>query len=72
MQFRELQQQRAWRIELSHVYRETNFLTDAMANAGYSLPFGFQRFDEHHTAMAYWNAYDCVRSSQTRLVLRIM
>ncbi|CAN1238296.1 Putative ribonuclease H protein At1g65750 [Linum grandiflorum] len=69
MKFQELQQ-RAWRIELSHVFREANFLADAMANAGHALPFGLHQFDEHHPAVAYWNAYDRLRSSQPRLVLR--
>ncbi|CAN0924315.1 hypothetical protein LINGRAHAP2_LOCUS34101 [Linum grandiflorum] len=52
MKFRELQQ-RAWSIELSHVYREVNFLANAMTNAGHSLLFGLHCFDEHHPTVAY-------------------
>ncbi|CAN0825240.1 hypothetical protein LINGRAHAP2_LOCUS345 [Linum grandiflorum] len=53
-----------------HVYREGNCLADHLAGRGHGLPLGTQAVDVSDPAVASWIAYDHLRSSQPRLVLR--
>ncbi|CAN0900515.1 hypothetical protein LINGRAHAP2_LOCUS20883 [Linum grandiflorum] len=55
-----------------HIYREGNFMADSLANEGYSLPFGMHLLDDKHPTVTRWLAYDCPRSFQSRLGLRMM
>ncbi|CAN0927506.1 hypothetical protein LINGRAHAP2_LOCUS35945 [Linum grandiflorum] len=55
MTFWELQQ-RVWSIDISHVYREVNFLADDMKNANHSFLLGIHQFDEHRPAVTHWSA----------------
>ncbi|CAN1771034.1 Putative ribonuclease H protein At1g65750 [Linum perenne] len=61
-----------WEVSLIHVYRESNFLADSLAAMAHSLPFGTHLVEVHDSVVARWCAYDRLRSSQPRLVLRPM
>ncbi|CAN1828517.1 Putative ribonuclease H protein At1g65750 [Linum perenne] len=61
-----------WEVSLIHVYRESNFLADSLAAMAHSLPFGTHLVEVHDSVVACWCAYDRLRSSQPRLVLRPM
>ncbi|CAN1797499.1 Putative ribonuclease H protein At1g65750 [Linum perenne] len=71
LQFEELLP-RDWEVKIQHVYREGNFLADHLANIGHLFPFGLQLIDGSTPAVAHWIAYDRMRSSQPRLVLRTL
>ncbi|CAN1157040.1 hypothetical protein LINPERPRIM_LOCUS27731 [Linum perenne] len=61
-----------WEVTLSHVYRESNFLADSLATKAHSIPFGTHLVEFDDPVVARWSAYDRLRSSQPRLVLRTM
>ncbi|CAN1827943.1 Putative ribonuclease H protein At1g65750 [Linum perenne] len=61
-----------WEVTLSHVYRESNFLADSLASKAHSLPFGTHLVEVEDIAVARWSAYDRLRLSRPRLVLRPM
>ncbi|CAN1143084.1 Putative ribonuclease H protein At1g65750 [Linum perenne] len=62
--------ERDWIVSLSHVYRESNFLADSLAALGHASPFGTHFIEASDPSVASWHAYDRLRSSQPRLVLR--
>ncbi|CAN1163136.1 Putative ribonuclease H protein At1g65750 [Linum perenne] len=61
-----------WEVKMQHIYREGNFLADHLANIGHLFPFGLHLIDSSTPAVAHWIAYDRLRSSQPRLVLRTL
>ncbi|CAN1845759.1 Putative ribonuclease H protein At1g65750 [Linum perenne] len=63
---------RDWSLQMNHIYRESNCLADHLANAAHSMALGLHHIDSSNSAVAYWIAYDRVRSSQPRLVLRTL
>ncbi|CAN0903393.1 Putative ribonuclease H protein At1g65750 [Linum grandiflorum] len=69
LQFQQLLR-REWEVKLFHVYREGNCLADHLAGRGHGLPLGTHPVDVCDPAVASWIAYDRLRSSQPRLVLR--
>ncbi|CAN0860802.1 Putative ribonuclease H protein At1g65750, partial [Linum grandiflorum] len=69
LQFQQLLR-REWEVKLFHVYREGNCLADHLAGRGHGLPLGTHHVDVSDPAVASWIAYDRLRSSQPRLVLR--
>ncbi|CAN0861950.1 Putative ribonuclease H protein At1g65750 [Linum grandiflorum] len=44
LQFKELCS-RQWEVNLSHIYREANYVADYLANLGHSLTYGIHFFD---------------------------
>ncbi|CAN1123860.1 Putative ribonuclease H protein At1g65750 [Linum perenne] len=71
LKFQELTK-RDWTLKMNHIYREGNALADHLANSAHSMALGLHQIDSSNSAVAYWIAYDRVRSSQPRLVLRNM
>ncbi|CAN0927561.1 Putative ribonuclease H protein At1g65750 [Linum grandiflorum] len=69
MQIQELLQ-RDWEVKIAHIFREGNFLAGHLAGRGHSLPLGTHSVEVSDSAVATWIAYDRLRSSQPRLVLR--
>ncbi|CAN0842055.1 Putative ribonuclease H protein At1g65750, partial [Linum grandiflorum] len=69
LQFQQLLR-REWEVKLFHVYREGNCLADHLVGRGHGLPLGTHPVDVSDPAVASWLAYDRLRSSQPRLVLR--
>ncbi|CAN0855098.1 Putative ribonuclease H protein At1g65750, partial [Linum grandiflorum] len=61
---------REWEVKLFHVYREGNCLADHLVGRGHGLPLGTHPVDVSDPAVASLIAYDRLRSSQPRLVLR--
>ncbi|CAN1264868.1 Putative ribonuclease H protein At1g65750 [Linum perenne] len=61
---------RNWEVTLDHIFRESNFLADSLAAKGQKAPFGTHIVETSDSVVARWSAYDCLRSSQPRLVLR--
>ncbi|CAN1807495.1 hypothetical protein LINPERHAP1_LOCUS25055 [Linum perenne] len=55
-----------WEVKIQHIYREGNFLADHLANIGHMFRFGLHLIDSSTLAVA------SIRSSQPRLVLRIL
>ncbi|CAN0856312.1 Putative ribonuclease H protein At1g65750, partial [Linum grandiflorum] len=69
LQFQQLLR-REWEVKLFHVYREGNCMADHLAGRGHDLPLGTHPVDVSDPAVTSWIAYDRLRTSQSRLVLR--
>ncbi|CAN1841559.1 Putative ribonuclease H protein At1g65750 [Linum perenne] len=50
--------EREWEVRLYHVYREANYLVDALANHGHGLAPGTRRIDINSDFVQYWEGYD--------------
>ncbi|CAN1853507.1 Putative ribonuclease H protein At1g65750, partial [Linum perenne] len=59
-----------WEVSIEHIFRESNFLADSLAAKGHSFTFGTHFVESSNPAVAHWIAYDRMRWSRPRLVLR--
>ncbi|CAN1121022.1 Putative ribonuclease H protein At1g65750, partial [Linum perenne] len=59
---------RDWNVQVKHVYREANFLTDHLANNGHVLQLGAHNISVIDTEVNYWARYDLDGGVETRLV----
>ncbi|CAN1122074.1 hypothetical protein LINPERPRIM_LOCUS2556 [Linum perenne] len=51
-----------------HIYHETNFATDYLANLGHHFDLGIHYFDLPDVALQYWLRFDLVGSCTSRLI----
>ncbi|CAN0824500.1 Putative ribonuclease H protein At1g65750, partial [Linum grandiflorum] len=59
IQFKELCS-RQWEVTISHIYRETNFAADYLANLGHFFPYGLHFFDSPDRSLSHWLYYDLI------------
>ncbi|CAN0824922.1 hypothetical protein LINGRAPRIM_LOCUS1847 [Linum grandiflorum] len=59
-----------WEVQLFHIYRERNCLADYFVGHRHGLPLGTYSVNVSDTAVTTWITYSCLRSSQSRSVLR--
>ncbi|CAN1157675.1 hypothetical protein LINPERPRIM_LOCUS27371, partial [Linum perenne] len=57
-------------VKIQHIYKEGNCLADHLANIGHLFHLCLHLIDSSTPVVAHWLAYDRLRSSQLRLVLR--
>ena len=59
---------RDWLVKISHVYRETNYLADGLANYAFSLSFGLHFFEDVPDCVAYVLLEDFQGISRSRQI----
>ncbi|CAN1799327.1 Putative ribonuclease H protein At1g65750, partial [Linum perenne] len=60
---------RDWRVELKHVYRESNHLADALASKGHSLSIGTHMVERSDRVICYWARFDEVGGTEMRRII---
>ncbi|CAN1124680.1 Putative ribonuclease H protein At1g65750 [Linum perenne] len=60
---------RDWEVRILHVYRESNHVTDYLANIGHSCPLGFHSIEQFDPNFCYWLHYDQLGVSEERLIM---
>ncbi|CAN0909238.1 hypothetical protein LINGRAHAP2_LOCUS25680 [Linum grandiflorum] len=58
----------SWIVRIKHVYRESNYAADAVANRGHRIPLGLQSIPTSDPELSRWMTYDAAGSSQTHRV----
>ncbi|CAN1333319.1 hypothetical protein LINPERPRIM_LOCUS36011 [Linum perenne] len=59
---------RNWCISIQHIYCESNFAADYLANLGHSLDLGIHFFDSPDVALQYWLRFDNIGVCTTRFI----
>ncbi|KAH9792364.1 putative ribonuclease H protein [Citrus sinensis] len=60
---------RTWQVQVKHVYRESNFAADFLANSALSLPVGLHIFNSLPLGAGFWIRHDSIGVSHPRFVL---
>ena len=60
--------QQKWEVKLIHIYRESNFVADFMANYARELIIGSHRFKQPPLGLSMWLDYDRLGTETKRLV----
>ncbi|CAN1255418.1 hypothetical protein LINPERPRIM_LOCUS8975, partial [Linum perenne] len=50
--------QRAWEVEITHIYREGNHVVDYLASIGHEMQLRAYNFPIFDPLLAYWSHYD--------------
>ncbi|CAN1178262.1 Putative ribonuclease H protein At1g65750 [Linum perenne] len=60
---------RAWRVRVTHIYREGNFLADYLASKGHTATLGLHPVHLSDAALLKWAHYDRVGGFETRRIV---
>ncbi|CAL1377203.1 unnamed protein product [Linum trigynum] len=58
-----------WQVQLLHVYREGNFVTDYLASAGHKVQQGIHFLEEPDPMLKYWLYFDLIGVETPRMVV---